>query len=142
MMISSKCSRWIVTRFMANHSGNRSNSRKKLISSKSCSSQFFNSLVIFYISQVLCYQFFYLSLDQIFVKTSMFLLRRCLSPRGVRRQLTSSCQREGEWDVLVVGGGHAGTEAATAVARMGLRSLLITHKRNTIGYLHACIIIL
>ena len=35
--------------------------------------------------------------------------------------------------MLVVGGGHAGTEAATAVARMGLRSLLITHKRSTIG---------
>ena len=43
-----------------------------------------------------------------------------------------SSQR-GDWDVLVVGGGHAGTEAATAVARMGLRSLLITHKRSSIG---------
>ena len=66
----------------------------------------------------------------------MFLLRRCHSPwpRGIRRLTSSSCQREGEWDVLVVGGGHAGTEAATAVARMGLRSLLITHKRSTIGY--------
>lgn len=35
--------------------------------------------------------------------------------------------------MLVVGGGHAGTEAAAAVARMGLRSLLITHKRSSIG---------
>jgi len=41
--------------------------------------------------------------------------------------------RAGSYDVIVVGGGHAGCEAAAAAARVGARILLLTHKRATIG---------
>ena len=41
--------------------------------------------------------------------------------------------REQTFDVIVIGGGHAGCEAAAAAARMGARTALITHKFSTIG---------
>ena len=41
--------------------------------------------------------------------------------------------QENRYEVIVVGGGHAGTEAALAAARMGRRTLLVTHSIETLG---------
>lgn len=38
-----------------------------------------------------------------------------------------------KFDVIVVGGGHAGTEASLAAARMGMNTLLLTHNMDTLG---------
>ena len=37
------------------------------------------------------------------------------------------------WDVIIIGGGHAGCEAAAAAARFGAWTLLLTHKLETLG---------
>src|SRR5882724_4644382 len=42
-------------------------------------------------------------------------------------------QISNSFDVIVVGGGHAGTEAALAAARAGSRTLLLTHNVETLG---------
>ena len=39
----------------------------------------------------------------------------------------------GTYDVIVIGGGHAGCEAAAASARAGARTMLLTHRKDTIG---------
>ena len=40
---------------------------------------------------------------------------------------------DSNFDVIVIGGGHAGTEASLAAARMGQKTLLITHNIDTLG---------
>src|ERR1700755_1298426 len=40
---------------------------------------------------------------------------------------------DAHYDVVVIGGGHAGCEAAAAAARMGARTALVTHRFETIG---------
>lgn len=42
-------------------------------------------------------------------------------------------QYRDQFDVIVIGGGHAGTEASLAAARMGCRTLLLTHSIDTLG---------
>ncbi len=42
-------------------------------------------------------------------------------------------QHSEHYDVIVIGGGHAGTEAALAAARMGVKTLLLTHNIDTLG---------
>lgn len=51
----------------------------------------------------------------------------------IRHCSTNTACREPVFDVIVVGGGHAGTEAAAAAARIGKQTLLVTHKVSTIG---------
>ena len=41
--------------------------------------------------------------------------------------------KQNTYDVIVIGGGHAGCEAAAASARLGAKTLLLTHKKETIG---------
>ncbi len=49
------------------------------------------------------------------------------------RGMTDGTPLRASYDVIVIGGGHAGTEAAAAGARMGARTLLLTHDPATIG---------
>jgi len=46
---------------------------------------------------------------------------------------TGQAMKASSYDVIVVGGGHAGCEAAAAAARLGARTALVTHRAATIG---------
>lgn len=48
---------------------------------------------------------------------------------------------QNKFDIIVVGGGHAGTEACAAAARMGAKTLLVTHKRSTVGKNIPCVFV-
>ncbi|KAL1498322.1 hypothetical protein ABEB36_009137 [Hypothenemus hampei] len=45
----------------------------------------------------------------------------------------SHFSKEKQYNVIVIGGGHAGSEACAAAARMGAQTLLVTHKKETVG---------
>ncbi|KAI7855735.1 glucose inhibited division protein A-domain-containing protein [Circinella umbellata] len=51
----------------------------------------------------------------------------------ITRRLNHTQQKQNDYDVIVIGGGHAGTEACSAAARVGARTLLITQNTDTIG---------
>ena len=53
-------------------------------------------------------------------------------PGGIR-WLSMPAAGTKKYDTVVIGGGHAGTEAATAAARAGAQTLLITQRLDTIG---------
>ena len=69
------------------------------------------------------------------------MLKHCLSLKkttafaATKRVLfsTVNVQPARDADVIVIGGGHAGCEAAHASARIGAKTLLVTQRRDTIG---------
>ncbi|XP_018303418.1 protein MTO1 homolog, mitochondrial [Mycetomoellerius zeteki] len=71
----------------------------------------------------------------IFTRIRSSLLNRwcnsLIEQKRLLRQLINT--NETKFDVIVVGGGHAGTEASTAAVRMGAKTLLVTQKKSSIG---------
>lgn len=51
----------------------------------------------------------------------------------MKKLILQSMSKQNDFDVIVVGGGHAGCEAAAAAARTGTKTALLTHKLDTIG---------
>ncbi|XP_012263660.2 protein MTO1 homolog, mitochondrial [Athalia rosae] len=66
------------------------------------------------------------------LKNSMFNFKcNQLYKCSIRTFVSDICREK--FDVIVIGGGHAGTEACAAAARMGAKTLLVTHKKSTVG---------
>ncbi|KAG0144776.1 hypothetical protein CROQUDRAFT_46815 [Cronartium quercuum f. sp. fusiforme G11] len=60
------------------------------------------------------------------------LSKICRGPRA-RRNSSTLAEGHSQWDVIVLGGGHAGTEAASAAARSNASTLLVTNRWATVG---------
>ncbi|XP_015173796.1 PREDICTED: protein MTO1 homolog, mitochondrial [Polistes dominula] len=67
------------------------------------------------------------------LKTNLLNRITALRIRQCIRSIANDSNDNNKFDVIVVGGGHAGTEACTAAVRMGAKTLLVTHKKSTIG---------
>src|SRR6202021_1897862 len=59
--------------------------------------------------------------------------RETSTARSGLRTFRRMSEARAKYDVVVVGGGHAGCDAAAAAARLGARTALVTHRRETIG---------
>lgn len=76
---------------------------------------------------------------KLFNNTKFSKLVKNLSNKNLSYKLTSSrysteaSNENSDYDIVVIGGGHAGCEAASASARMSAKTLLLTHKIETIG---------
>src|SRR5262249_56208099 len=55
------------------------------------------------------------------------------STRSSTKGANPGTSMDGHFDVIVIGGGHAGCEAAAAAARMGASTVLVTHRFATVG---------
>lgn len=62
-----------------------------------------------------------------------FVAQKSISSFSTSATATATLSRLEKFDVIVVGGGHAGTEAAAASARIGARTALLTQRIDTIG---------
>ncbi|XP_030754575.1 protein MTO1 homolog, mitochondrial [Sitophilus oryzae] len=60
-------------------------------------------------------------------------LKSHLKHYSILMRKLSYFSKDTNYNVVVIGGGHAGSEACAAAARMGAKTLLITHKRDTVG---------
>ncbi|KAF8472498.1 glucose inhibited division protein A-domain-containing protein [Kalaharituber pfeilii] len=59
--------------------------------------------------------------------------KRCTRQRGLASVASVASEYQRQYDVVVIGGGHAGSEACAAAARSGARTALVTQKIETIG---------
>jgi alkyl hydroperoxide reductase subunit AhpF len=75
------------------------------------------------------------SLKSSFTFNSHLQRIRCFKKLSVRNYITIAARdpEHPKFDVIVIGGGHAGSEACAAAARTGAKTLLLTQRLDTIG---------